>query len=69
MNSDDVRDILRRSMPGSVYAWAKANRISISYVHDFLKHRKEPGVSILNALDLEKCVEYRHKQPKKETIK
>jgi hypothetical protein len=64
MKSEDVREVLRRELSGSVYAWAKAHQISISYVHDFLRGRKKtPGSRILDALNMHKRVEYEYKEP------
>jgi hypothetical protein len=63
LNADDVVRMLRQCCrnAGSQLRWAEANGISAQYVCDVLKSRREPGESILDALELEKVVTYRMK--------
>jgi hypothetical protein len=63
MDADGVRALLGREIAkaGTAKAWAKAAKITDAYVCDVLRSRRDPGVSILDALGLEKIVTYRQK--------
>lgn len=65
MRLSEVLALLSRhcEAAGSRAAWAKAHGVSATYVSDVLGGRREPGVSILDALGLEKRVTYEPKAP------
>lgn len=65
MNEQDVLERLRVAIEqaGSQSAFAEQHGISLQYVNDVLRKRREPGQKILNALGIERVVTYREKQP------
>lgn len=54
MTEDEVRTLLKTKTVPTQTAFAKEHDISIAYVNDVIRGRKEPGIKILNALGLEK---------------
>lgn len=60
LSAEDVRNQLAEACyrAGSQLAWAKANGISQAYVNDTIKGRREPGMSILRALGLDRITMY-----------
>lgn len=63
MTLDEVLTLLRRECDkaGSQKVWAQAAGVTGAYVSDVLNKRREPGISILDALGLEKCTAYKQK--------
>jgi DNA-binding transcriptional regulator YdaS (Cro superfamily) len=61
MTLHQVLALLRRECEkaGGQAAWAKAAGVSPAYVSDILHGRREPGESILRALEMVKVVTYR----------
>lgn len=61
MEKDRVLALLaeRCEQAGSQLKWAKAHGLSQPYVSDVLNGRREPGKSILLALNLEQVTIYR----------
>ena len=59
MDADKVRELLRARAKGNQAAWARQHEMSPQYVSDVLIGRREPGDSILKALELERVVTYR----------
>lgn len=59
-STDDVLRILfdRCLREGSQKLWAERHKISPAYVSDVLRGNREPGDSILKALQLRKVVTY-----------
>jgi hypothetical protein len=64
MELQDVIERLRSAVQteGSQAAFAEKHIISLQYVNDVLRGRREPGPIILNALGLERIVTYREKK-------
>lgn len=60
MNIDQVRKLLARECEkaGSQRAWARLAGLSVPYVSDVIRGRRDPGKSILHALKLKKYVTY-----------
>lgn len=63
MNEQDILDRLRAAIEqvGSQRAFADQHGISLQYVNDVLRKRREPGQKILDALGIERVVIYRLK--------
>lgn len=63
MTLDSVIAMLRRecAAAGSQKAYAAKIGVSLAHINDVLRGRREPGPSILNALGLEKVVDYRRR--------
>lgn len=61
MNLDSVLTLLRKecATAGSQTAYAAKIGVSPAHITDLLQGYRKPGPSILNALGLEKVVEYR----------
>lgn len=61
LSADDVRSRLRDecAAAGSQAAWARRHQLSSPYVNDVVNGRREPGQAILDALKIERVVEYR----------
>lgn len=66
LSQQDVVERLRVVIEsyGSQTIFADESNISIQYVNDVLRGRKEPGKKILHALGLERIVNYREKEQK-----
>lgn len=64
LNERDILDRMRAAVEqaGSQRAFAEQHKISLQYVNDVLRGRREPGQRILDALGVEKVVSYREKQ-------
>lgn len=64
MNEQDVLDRLRAAieLAGSQKRFAEQHGISLQYVNDVLRKRREPGQKILDALGIERFVNYREKE-------
>lgn len=60
LSSDDVLRMLfdRCLREGSQKLWAERHKISPAYVSDVLRGKRDPGESILKALQLKKVVTY-----------
>jgi DNA-binding transcriptional regulator YdaS (Cro superfamily) len=63
MTEDEVREEARLAcqIKGSQTAFADEIGVSVPYLNDFLKGRRQPGPSILRALGLVKVVTYERK--------
>jgi len=63
LNQQDVIDRLRAAIEaaGSQAAFAEKHKISLQYVNDVLRGRREPGKLILEALGIERITLYREK--------
>lgn len=63
LSQQDVIDRLRVAIDasGSQAAFAAQHAISLQYVNDVLRGRREPGQKILDALGLERVVGYRER--------
>lgn len=61
MTEADVVDLLRNecAAAGGQANWARAKKLSQSYVSDVLLGRRRPATACLNALGLYQCVGYR----------
>lgn len=64
MDQQDVIERMRAAIvaAGSQAAFAERHGISLQYVNDVLRGRREPGRKILDALDVERVVTYREKK-------
>ena len=64
MDQQDVIERLRAAIDaaGSQVAFAEKHGVSLQYVNDVVRGRREPGQKILDALGIEKLVVYREKQ-------
>ena len=64
MTANEVRLLLREACrrAGTITAWASANGISQAHVSDVLNGRRDPAQKILQALGLERVMDYR-RQP------
>ena len=64
MENAQVRDRLNKAIErsGGQRAFAKQHSISVSYVNDVLRGRREPAGKILTALGLNRLVTYREKR-------
>ena len=60
MTAEEVVTLLRArcEKAGAAAKWAKANKMSQSYVSDILSGRREPSALVLGALGLERVVTY-----------
>src|SRR3954470_23451025 len=60
MTLDQVRALLRQECEkaGGQKKWADAHGVSAAYVSDVIQGRKEPGVSLLDGLGLERRMIY-----------
>lgn len=68
----DMQEVLARlqtaiNSEGSQRAFAEKHGISLQYVNDVLRGRREPGKLILDALGIEKIVMYREKQDERDS--
>lgn len=63
LTTEDVRTQLIKACEaaGNQAAWARAHGLSVPYVNDVIRRRRDPGKAICDALGLEKIVTY---QPK-----
>ena len=63
LNVDDVRAMMRQRIAeaGSQAQWAQTIKLSQAYISDALNGNREPGQSILDALNLVRVVAYRRK--------
>lgn len=63
MTEDQVRDKVRKLISANgdenVSAVARELKVSVSYLHDFLRGRRAPGKAILRALNMRRVVDYR----------
>jgi len=64
MTVDDVREKLRKAVEaaGNEAAWARTHGVSRANVNMTLNGKREPGGRILEALGLERVVQYRVKR-------
>lgn len=58
LSANDIRNLLIKQAYGNQSGWAMSHGVSPSYVCDFLKHRREPGKKLLDALGLERIIYY-----------
>lgn len=63
MTIEEVRGLLKDSAQPTISGWAKEHGLWPSYVSDTINGRRDPSPSILKALDLEKIISYRRRQP------
>lgn len=68
LRTEEVLDRLRAACreAGSQTAWAEANGISVAYVSDVVRGRRDPGDSVLRGLGLQR--EVRHVAREPETV-
>jgi len=64
MKVDRVRALLRRECEaaGSMRAWCRAHRVSLTYVCEVLAGRVEPGWKIYDTLGLDRVVTYQRRK-------
>lgn len=63
LTEHDIMERLRAAITaaGSQRSFADQHKISLQYVNDVLRGRREPGQKILDALGIERVVNYREK--------
>ena len=64
MSTDEVIKLLKTACAkaGSQKKWADIHNLSQPYVSDVLQGRRDPGASILDALNVEKIVVYQYRR-------
>jgi hypothetical protein len=66
MTLEEFRADLRAACAeaGSQLAWSRQTGVSTPYISDVLSGRREPGQKLLDALDMDKVVDYRRRNRK-----